>query len=181
MRGPTYWDMTRPFLLEKSPPNLLMGRFLQALFPGSALVVVVRHPVIVTLSTKKWAPRTSLHRLMENWVEAHRIFRSDLPHLDRVTFVRYEDLVAQPSAELARVGAALGLDGDVPAGLIQSSRSSSYEKRWDDMAHGSVLDRRRRSSIERDFAAAAAVYGYDLTDLHQIGPRPEVADLTAGA
>jgi Sulfotransferase family len=172
-----YWDVDRPFLLEKSPPNLIMGRFLQALFPGSALIVVIRHPVIVTLSTKKWAPRTSMHRLMENWVEAHRLFRSDLPHLHRVTFVRYEDLVAQPASELARVGAALGLDGDVPAGLIQSSRSSSYEKRWADMATGSMLERRRRASLERDFAAVAADYGYDLTDLHQLGPRPELADL----
>ncbi len=172
-----YWDVTRPFLLEKSPPNLVMGRFLQALFPGSALVVVIRHPVVVTLSTKKWAPRISLHRLMENWVEAHRIFRADLPHLTRVSLMRYEDLVAQPSAELARVGAALGLDGDVPADLIQSSRSSRYEKRWDEMARGSVLERRRRGSLERDFAAAAAEYGYDISDLHQLGPRPEVADL----
>lgn len=175
-----YWDVNRPFLLEKSPPNLVMGRFLQALFPGSALVVVIRHPVIVTLSTKKWAPRTSLHRLMENWVEAHRIFRADVPHLERVTLVRYEDLVAQPAVELARVGAALGLDGEVPADLIQSSRSSSYEKRWDDMASGSVLDRRRRGSIERDFAAAAGQYGYDLADLHRLGPRPELTDLAAG-
>lgn len=176
-----YWDMDRRLLLEKSPPNLVMGRFLQALFPGSALVVVIRHPVIVTLSTKKWAPRTSLHRLMDNWVQAHRIFRSDLPHLQRVTFVRYEDLVAQPGAELARIGADLGLSGDVPGDLIQSSRSSSYERRWDDMAEGSVLDRRRRGSIERDFTAAAAQYGYDLADLHRLGPRPELTELAAGA
>ena len=27
-----YWDRTRPLLLEKSPPNLLRTRFLQALF-----------------------------------------------------------------------------------------------------------------------------------------------------
>jgi hypothetical protein len=176
-----YWDVSRTFLLEKSPPNLIMGRFLQALFPGSALVVVVRHPVIVTLSTKKWAPRTSLHRLMENWVEAHRLFRADLPQLERVTLVRYEDLVARPAEELGRVGRALGLEGDVPADLIQSSRSSSYEKRWDDMAHGSVLERRRRGAIERDFAAVAGRFGYDLADLHRLGPRPELAGLAAGA
>ena len=175
-----YWDTQRRVLLEKSPPNLIMGRFLQALFPGSALIVVIRHPVIVTLSTRKWAPRTSLHRLMENWVEAHRNFRADLPHLQRVTLLRYEDLVADPGSELARVGAALGLTG-VPAGLIESTRSSSYEQRWDDMARGSVLDRRRRASIERDFAATAAQYGYDVSDLRRLGPRPEPAELAAGA
>ena len=176
----TYWDLDRPILVEKSPPNLVMGRFLQALFPGSALVVVIRHPVIVTLSTRKWAPRTSLHRLMENWVEAPRIFRADLPHLQRVTLLRYEDLVAGPGSELARIGAALGLAGEIPADLIQASRSSSYEQEWDDLARGSVLERRRRASIERDFTAIAAQYGYDVADLNRLGPRPELADLSTG-
>lgn len=165
-----YWDMDCPVLVEKSPPNLVMGRFLQALFPGSALVVVVRHPVVVALSTKKWATGVSLHRLMEHWVEAHRIFQADLPHLQRVTLLRYEDLVAHPEAELARVGAAIGVTGDIPANVIQSSRSSTYEQQWEDMAHGSLFQRRRRASIERDFATAAARYGYDVTDLARLGP-----------
>jgi len=30
-----YWDLDARYLVEKSPPNLIMGRFLQAMFPGS--------------------------------------------------------------------------------------------------------------------------------------------------
>ena len=51
-----YWDLDRRLLLEKSPANLVMGRFLQALFPGSALVVVVRNPVVSALALEKWNP-----------------------------------------------------------------------------------------------------------------------------
>jgi hypothetical protein len=49
------------------------------------------------------------------------------------------------------------------------------------MAGGSMLERRRRASIERDFAAVAAEYGYDLTDLGRLGARPELAELSAAA
>src|SRR5262249_44848627 len=45
-----HWDLTRPVLAEKSPPNLIMTRFLQALFPEAYQIVVMRHPVVVSLS-----------------------------------------------------------------------------------------------------------------------------------
>ena len=51
-----YWDLSKHVLIEKSPPNLIRMRFLQALFPDASFIVITRHPVIVSLSTKKWAP-----------------------------------------------------------------------------------------------------------------------------
>src|SRR6185437_9234347 len=42
-----HWDMSRPVLLEKSPPNLIRTRFLQALFPDARQVVMMRHPIAV--------------------------------------------------------------------------------------------------------------------------------------
>jgi hypothetical protein len=44
-------DLTRPVLVEKSPPNLPMTRFLQGAFPDARFMIVVRHPAIVSLST----------------------------------------------------------------------------------------------------------------------------------
>ncbi|HUF08257.1 MAG TPA: sulfotransferase [Rhodothermales bacterium] len=49
-----HWDLSKPFLLEKSPPNLVMTRFLQELFPNSFFLVMVRHPIPVSLATIKW-------------------------------------------------------------------------------------------------------------------------------
>jgi len=34
-----HWDMTKPVLVEKSPPNLIRMRFLQALFPEAVILV----------------------------------------------------------------------------------------------------------------------------------------------
>lgn len=168
-----YWDLERPLLLEKSPPNLVMGRFLQSLFPGSALVIVVRHPVVVALSTVKWrrlASRrfqnhTSVHRMVEHWLTAHRTFLEDLPQLSRTHVMRYEDLVAAPAEQLRPVQELLGLNSPIPAESLSVSHSGRYEQRWQEMAEGGPLDRRSRSQITKDFGEAINAFGYDVDDL----------------
>ena len=127
-----YWDLDRRLLVEKSPPNLVMGRFLQAVFPGSALVVVMRHPVIVALSTAKWRRllsrnfrnHTTPEQMVGHWLQAHEVFLGDLPSLDRVAVVRYEELVAEPAKTLAEVGKLLGLDEPIPTDSLRPSHSS---------------------------------------------------------
>jgi hypothetical protein len=165
-----YWDLNADLLLEKSPPNLVMGRFLQALFPGSAMIVVVRHPVVVALGTRKWAPRTTLHRLVGHWFEAHRTFAADLPHLERVHLLRYEDLVADAAGELARIQHFLGLAEPIPHERMQAARSSGYEQAWREMASGGLPARWARARIEADFGGFAADFGYDLSDPHHLEP-----------
>ena len=34
-------------LVEKSPPNIVRMRYLQALFPRASFVMILRHPVVV--------------------------------------------------------------------------------------------------------------------------------------
>ena len=164
-----YWDLDRRLLLEKSPANLVMGRFLQALFPGSALVVVVRHPVVSALALTKWNPlvarngrrRTTLVGRVENWARAHATLRDDLPHLQRVHVLRYEDLVASPDAELAAVATLLGLSAPVAGGSIRPGRSDAYAERWQAMATGDPLRRRIRRRIITRYASDMLAYGYD--------------------
>lgn len=168
-----FWDLDRELLLEKSPPNLIMGRFLQALFPGSAFVVVVRHPVVVALSTAKWrrlASRnfqnyTSVYDMVEHWLHAHEVFLGDLPHLERVHVVRYEDLVTDPDAELAPIQSLLGLSEPIPSQSLHASHSSRYERTWSAMATSSFIDSRKRRRIESDFGDRVAAFGYDTADL----------------
>ena len=49
-----HWDTDADVLLEKSPPNLIRCRFLQAMFSGACFVVIQRHPVAVSLATQRW-------------------------------------------------------------------------------------------------------------------------------
>jgi len=90
-----HWDLSKPVLLEKSPPNLIRARFLQKLFPNSYFVIVTRHPIAVSYATLKWT-YTSLAELIEHWLVCHEKFRQDEEHLERLLVLRYEDLWSSP-------------------------------------------------------------------------------------
>ncbi len=169
-----YWDLQSPYLLEKSPSNLIMGRFLQAVFPGSALIVVVRHPIVVSLALQKWNPRffarngrrhVSLPGLVEHWLRAHDTMRADAARLDRLLVLRYETLVEQPVDELARVQRFLGLTTPISSDTLRPGRSQAYEEEWDAYRSGSARKQRIRRTIEERFGPAIADYGYDVADL----------------
>lgn len=169
-----YWDTDRELLVEKSPPNLIMGRFLQGLFPDSALIVVVRHPVVVALASHKWNPllvsrkgrvRRTLVGLVANWFAAHEWLAADEPLLRRLHVVNYESLVMNPDRELARITAFLNLSTPLDGGSLSRGLSSTYVERWRDMREGNPLQRRSRRVIERRFSTKARGFGYDLDDL----------------
>jgi len=170
-----FWDLSRPYLLEKSPPNLIRMRFLQALFPDSYFVVLVRHPIPVTLATQPWGgDRTD--RLVAHWVRAHELFVEDLPHVRRVHTVRYEDLVSDPDAVLGRAFAFLGLE-DVNAGrakaegvnadnfqadrTLRTGVNDKYFAEWRHRRRG-LLPRAYYAAIERRYDRAARQFGYSL-------------------
>jgi hypothetical protein len=180
-----YWDLSRRYLLEKSPPNLIMGRLLQSLFPGAPIIVVIRHPVVVALSTKKWRrmvsadPRKfeSITELVEHWVTAHRIFLDDLPHLRPVHLLHYEDLVTHPERELAAVQEFLGLSTPISADSIKAGASQPYEQTWASWEGDASWWRPghwQRRVIESRFRDDVAAFGYEFTDLsacrHGTGP-----------
>lgn len=129
------WDpfreASRAVLVEKSPPNLVRFRYLQAVFPDARFVAVVRHPVPATLATLKMAaPGTTLDTVLRNWLVAHETFRSDEAHLHHVHVVRYEDLIAHGDETLRELEDFLGLaphplplDGDLDT-------DARYAEQW---------------------------------------------------
>ena len=166
-----YWDLDRPVLVEKSPPNLIRMRFLQSLFPDASFIVIMRHPVIVSLSTKKWAPRRTYRSVFENWFRAHETMSDDAAAIDRLHVVKYEDLVARPAEVLATVREFLTLDGDIDTDIVQTGRSSVYEGTWSSWAASSnPIIRRRYRRLHQEFGARALRFGYRLDDLDHIAP-----------
>ena len=175
-----YWDLHRPRLVEKSPPNIVMTRFLQALYPGAQFVMVVRHPVTVALSTRKWThflsrdPRkfASLSDLVEHWLIAHRVLREDLPHLHDVHVVRYEDFVGNPEVAFEGVRAFLGLTGPIPTESVRGAASEVYQQTWASYRRPVRPGGVQRALIRRRFGAEIEAYGYDLDDLMSYQPGP---------
>ena len=156
-----HWELDREVLVEKSPPNLIRMRFLQALFPEAAFVVVVRHPVAVAYATAKWRKQESLRTLLRHWVVAHELYRADRGQVERVFEVRFEDFVRDPGAELGGVYGFLGLE-PVPTGLeVRADANEAYLRRWADEA-GSIRGRIAHARIRRELGERVEALGYDL-------------------
>jgi hypothetical protein len=155
------WDLTRPLLLEKSPPNLLKTRFLQALYPGSAFVVIVRHPIPVSIPTATWRGTRRYDRLFEHWLRCHALFAADREHLDRVHVLSYEQLVGDPSGVLRGIFEFLRLDPIPPSEPVEAGANERYFRQWQELKR----DPRMRAYLDLvslRYERPVRRYGYSL-------------------
>jgi hypothetical protein len=156
-----HWDLSRPLLLEKSPPNLLKTRFLQALYPGSAFVVIIRHPIPVSIPTAKWRGTRRYDRLLDHWLRCHALFEADREHLEQVHVLAYEQLVREPAGVLRGIFEFLELDPIPPSEPVDAGANEKYFRQWQDMkrdlrmrAYLDLVSLRYERSVRR--------YGYSL-------------------
>lgn len=166
-----YWDLSREALIEKSPPNLIKMRFLQAALPGSRFVVVLRHPISSALAVRKWA-RTPLDSLLRHWLTCHRLARADARAVEHLMVIRYEDLIERPQAELDRLHEFLGLSHFEPRLAIRSEVNDRYLERWRRLSGRSPLHRRHLAALEARYEEAVREFGYSLVDPRWRGTGP---------
>lgn len=157
-----YWDCSCERLLEKSPPNLIRARFLQALFPAARFIMIVRHPIAVSLATQKWS-WTSLESLMAHWQATHRVMEDDLPQLRNVTVVRYEDFIAEPQKTLQTLHVKLGLAAVEASPATDGGVNAKYFRRWRTFASG-LIGRLRVARLRRLHEGYWQNFGYSFDD-----------------
>lgn len=125
-----HYDAGCAYYIEKSPPNLVRTRFLQALFPNSRFVVMFRHPLPVSIATEKWSG-TTWEQLVQHTLLGYEIFVRDMPKLNRVFVLRYEDFVSDPQNEIDRIYEFLELE-PVPIGrVVTTGLNDVYFSRWE--------------------------------------------------
>lgn len=164
-----YWDLGRQCLLEKSPPNLIRTRFLQAMFPNSYFLTITRHPVAVALATRKWAP-VSLSALIEHWLHCHNLFEHDQPHLRNAMMVRYEDLIRDTQSYLLRIYRFLGLaprNGPV----LNSQGNERYFDAWKKLAE-SRTPRKFYDRLVANYENRVRHHGYSMSHCDQLQSLP---------
>jgi hypothetical protein len=159
-----YWDLTKPWLLEKSPPNLIRTRFLQAVFPNSYFIVISRHPVAVSLATSKWA-NSSLDLLMEHWLQCHRLFQQDSQYLRNVRVIKYEDLIQASEPTLRQVYRFLGLTPHFSA-TLNPAGNERYFSDWCKLSNESNRRAVFRHLVEK-YEQEVQRFGYSLTELRK--------------
>jgi hypothetical protein len=156
-----HWDLSRPLLLEKSPPNLIKTRFLQALFPNSSFVVIVRHPIPVSIPTAKWRGTRRYDRMFEHWLRCHALFEADRQHLARVHVLQYEQLVRDPAGVLREIFEFLELDPIPPSEPVDAGANEKYFGRWRELKR----DPRMRAYLDLvslRYERRVRRYGYSL-------------------
>jgi hypothetical protein len=107
-------------LLEKTPGHLDVAQIILRRYPDAKVVEVLRdgRDVCVSLQmqalTVRWPPkeRERQIRLWMNAVQRGMALRADPELADRVHLVRYEEMKADPHAEIARLYAFCGFDAD---------------------------------------------------------------------
>lgn len=164
-----YWDLSRDYLLEKSPPTTIRSRFFQALFPNSYFIFITRHPAATAMATLKWKwRRATVNKLIRHWVVCHEMALDDCKHLKRWLWIKYEDLVAAPQRELERVYQLLDLpvqpmDTELRADVNRSYLNAFAKKKR------SMLWRYPIARTVRRLEDRVRQFGYSLEDLNWTG------------
>ena len=187
------------FFVDKTPRYHLIAADLLEMFQDAPFVVLWRNPLAIVASpVENWAGgRWAVHR----WhVDLYRgvanLVRAVEEHPSRITVVRYEDLVADPDFQLARLRAAMGLpDGAGPVDLSAApplggslgDRSGSGSdvvskdpvEKWRRTLSNPVRKAWCRRYLRWIGRERLAVMGYDrdelLRDLHGVPSTPRMA------
>lgn len=153
-----YWDLSKPVLVERSAPNLMTARFLQGLFPDSYFVMVMRHPIAVVEAGRARSSSSRSSRL-EHWVGVHEMMAEDLPHLDHVIVVRYEDLRTNAEDEYRRMLEFLELPW---APTVTELDLGSNEAYYHSFAAGPPWARVSTRKVVSNFGPRVERFGYLL-------------------
>jgi hypothetical protein len=164
-----YWNLSRPFLLEKSPPNLIRTRFLQTIFPDSYFITILRHPIAVSLATQKWSG-TNLPSLFRHWLHSHTLFERDRPYLRNSLVIKYEDLIRNTQNTLDEIHAFLGLSEQLCADL-NSGGNDRYFATWKNLA----TEKNGREACDQliaQYENEVQHFGYSLANCEKLLPIP---------
>jgi hypothetical protein len=159
-------------VLLKSPPHTGRIEVLAKLFPGAKFIHIVRHPFALFPSTMRlWQSLDEVQGLqmpnghgLDEYVfncltRMYRGFEDQRRRLDPAAIydVRYEDLVADPVAEIGKMYERLAL-GDYR--IVRESITKSVAAQRDYKTNKHHLDDALKAKIRQRWAAYFEKYGY---------------------
>ncbi|TVQ38456.1 MAG: sulfotransferase [Geminicoccaceae bacterium] len=135
-----YWEKDAALHTEKTPRNLLQSRFLNALFPQSRFVFLVRHPIAVAMATRKWA-LAPLSNLVLHWLACHETLLADIEHLNDFKIFRYEDFIRKPQAVVDQVYDLVNVPTVPLKRRVRADGNRDYEAEWQELQRWARLKR----------------------------------------
>jgi len=155
-----YWDLSKEYLIEKSPPNLVRTLFLQAMFPNSYFITIYRHPAATSLATKKWS-KTSHYSLIKHWLVCHNQYLEDKKTLKNSLDVNYEDLTDNPKETLKIIGDFLNTQIILSENTIKKGVNDKYLSLWQKNKR-SILYKFNIKKAEKEFEVSINKFGYSF-------------------
>ena len=162
-----YYDISCEYLIEKSPPNLIRLRFLQKLYPSSKFIVILRHPLAVGYATQKWS-KTSIKSLVLHSLMGYERFLKDLPFLNSVYVIRYEDFVAEPQSTINDIYNFIGLDPTSITHKISNDINDKYIAKWSKNRESIV--NKLLFKVTPELECRANKFGYSLKEYKELLP-----------
>lgn len=179
-----HWDLSKPILVEKSPPNLVRARFLQALFPETHFVMIVRHPIAVSYATRKWTDllgylsrrivgrelrpylptiRLPIWLLIKHWVVCHERSKKDSEKIRSLLTVKYENLVEDTICTFEKIWKFIGVEPFDLNREVKCKLNRKYLYKWRKLT-------RRRDAVGnfysgyvfREYEDRVRKFGYSL-------------------
>lgn len=141
-------DRSRSIFVEKSPPNAARTRWLQHHFENAHFIGMVRNGYAVAEGIRR---KAEPHHLKDGWPieyaarqwnRSNEILVEDAEKLDRMLWVKYEDLTADVAAEVRRIARFLGLDGSATAAI-------DFDQAWSIHEREEPVRNMNQQSIER--------------------------------
>ena len=197
-----HWDrnqgMNKTYLMEKSPTNAVVSRYLQALFDlgleseknrrksgtRSKFLFLIRHPLANSYAHKAGftsCARLGMDKLVGNWVKIMEYIHGDSRKklLHQFKIVRLEDLTANPEKVFREVLKYLDLEASQEVvreavSIVKPDQNAKYELQFcqDLYRNGYTLGKSMFDQLEDQFGKLVRQYGYDLREYLDKCPKP---------
>lgn len=165
-------DRSKPIFLEKSPPNAARTRWLQHHFENAHFIAIVRNGYAVAEGIRRKAePRHlrdgwPLDLCARQWNRSNEVLVEDAEHLEKVIWVKYEDLATNPGGEMRRLLDFLQIETSRDE-LIDVERPRSVHEKNEpirDMNVESIsrLDAAELREVTREAEPMLRHFGYEI-------------------
>jgi hypothetical protein len=157
-----HWNLSKKYLCEKTPANIIHTRFLQALFPpmSCTFLIITRHPIAVAFATNIFRKsKLPLCTLFANWIIAHETFRKDSAYLKSWLQIKAEDFTENPKAIIEKIKEILGENLAISNDLkIRNNINAKYVKMW------KKIPTQQRERLIVKWNSRIIPFGYNLRD-----------------
>lgn len=91
-----YWDLEKPILLEKSPPNIIRAKSIKQVFNPAYFIIMTRNPYAHCESLMRRATKMAAVNAAEFAIRCLKIQQSNLNELNQTLGISYELLTDNP-------------------------------------------------------------------------------------